>query len=417
MHTAFSVLMCLKDTVKAVPYTDDQISVYQQISCTGSEIKPMKFLYVATVLSHICQFHLPHLKMLHDRGDIVHVAAHDNLSVKNGLSLKYADEFFEIPFDRIPFKASNISAYHSLKKLIDTNNYDVIVCNTPVGGVLTRLAAQSARKNGTRVIYIAHGFHFYKGASIKNWLVFYPIEKLMAHYDDTLVTINKEDYQFAKSHIYGNVEHIHGVGVDSDRYHPVNADEMNALRAKEGISSEAYVILCTGELNNNKNQKTLIKAAALLNNEIPDLKILLAGNGPTEQALREQIHQESLDNTVLLLGYRSDLETIVPFADLIVSCSYREGMPLNIIEAMLCKKPVIASVNRGHTELIQNGVNGYLVEPDDYEELAGKIRLLYSDRALAEKIGETAYKTVQPYSVSEVKKDVARLLLADSTKE
>ncbi|MBQ3850002.1 MAG: glycosyltransferase family 1 protein, partial [Clostridia bacterium] len=78
----------------------------------------MKILYTATVLSHICQFHLPHMKMLQEQGWGVHAAAHDNLAVKNGLKLKYCDKFIEIPFDRSPKSPKNFKAYKALKKLL-----------------------------------------------------------------------------------------------------------------------------------------------------------------------------------------------------------------------------------------------------------------------------------------------------------
>ena len=321
----------------------------------------MKILYTATVLSHICQFHLPHMQHLQAQGWEVHVAAHDNLAVKNGLKLNYCDRFIETPFSRSPKSPDNLKAYRQLKKLLAEEHYDLILCNTPMGGIVTRLAAEKTRKQGTRVIYMAHGFHFYKGSSKKAWAVFYPIEKHMAKKCDLMITINKEDYALAleKFGRLTKVVHIHGVGVNEKRYHPAAPEAQLALRQAEGLAPEDFVILCTGELNENKNQKTLISAAAALHSEVPGLKVLLAGNGPKEQELRDQIRAEGLEETVKLLGYRTDLEKVVPAVDLVVSCSRREGMPLNIIEAMLCKKPVAASHNRGHDELVQEGASGY----------------------------------------------------------
>ena len=372
----------------------------------------MKILYTATMLSHICQFHLPHLKMLQEQGHEVHVAAHDNLAVKNGLQLKYADKFIEIPFARSPASPSNIKAFKRLKKLINAEHYDVILCNTPMGGIVTRLAAKKARKNGTKVIYMAHGFHFYKGASKKNWLVFYPIERYMARHCDVLVTINEEDYALAKAKFKNvKVEHIHGVGVLEERYHPATAEECAEMRKAEGLSENDFAILCTGELNANKNQKTLIAAAVKLKGKIPNLKVLLAGNGPTENELREQIKSLGIEDTVKMLGSRTDPEKVVPAMDLIVSCSYREGMPLNIIEAMLCKKPLVASVNRGHKELVKDGVNGYLFSAGDMEKLAEYIEKLYADAHLRENFGEAGRKLAVNYTVAAVKDEIEKIIL------
>ena len=372
----------------------------------------MKILYTATVASHICQFHLPHMQHLQEQGWEVHVAAHDNLAVKNGLQLKYCDKFIETPFSRSPKSPDNLKAYKQLKKLLSEEHYDVILCNTPMGGIVTRLAAKKTRKQGTKVIYMAHGFHFYKGSSKKAWLVFYPIEKYMAKKCDLLITINKEDYALAQEKFSKRtqVAHIHGVGVDEKRYHPATPEEQLAMRKAEGLSKDDFVILCTGELNENKNQKTLISAAAQLKDKIPNLKVLLAGNGPKEQELREQIQAEGLESIVKLLGYRTDLEKVVPAVDLVVSCSHREGMPLNIIEAMLCQKPVVASHNRGHDELIEEGRNGFLVQAAHQAAFAEKIYTVYENPTLKTELGENGKGLAAAYSVSWVKQELVAMV-------
>ncbi len=381
----------------------------------------MKILYVATVLSHICQFHLPHMHALRERGWEVHAAAHDNLAVKNGLQLRYCDKFIEIPFSRSPKSPDNLRAYRQLKKLLAQERYDLILCNTPMGGIVTRLAAKKARRQGTKVIYMAHGFHFFKGASRKAWMVFYPVEKYMARYCDLLITINQEDYALAKEKFAKRtrIAHIHGVGVDETRYHPATAEQQLAMREAEGLTADDFVILCTGELNENKNQKTLVSAAALLKGEIPGLKILLAGNGPKEQELRKQIRTEGLENTVKLLGYRTDLERVVPAVDLVVSCSHREGMPLNIIEAMLCAKPVVASHNRGHDELVTQDQTGALVPPVDSGAFAEAIQAMFRDRQHGMMLGEQGRRNAQAYTAAKVSQELLTLLQAacDQSKE
>ena len=370
----------------------------------------MKILYVATVLSHICQFHLPYLQMLQEQGHEIHVAAHDNLSEKNGLQLKYTDRHIEIPFHRSPFDPRNLTAYRKLKALLKQTHYDLIVCNTPVGGVLTRLAARKSRRSGTRVIYIAHGFHFYQGASKKNWLLFYPLEKALARLCDVVVTINEEDYQLAKARFPGKIAHIHGIGVREDRYHPATVEEQREMRRWEGLSPEDFVVLCTGELNENKSQKTLISAASILKDKIPNLRVLLAGNGPKEQDLRSQIAAEGLEDHVKLLGYRTDLEKLVPAVDVVVSCSKRAGLPLNIVEAMLCRKPVVASVNRGNAELVKDGETGFLAAPEDASAFAERILQLQRDRTLAKRMGDAGLEKAQAYTVHAVRAELADIL-------
>lgn len=370
----------------------------------------MKILYTASVLSHICQFHLPVMEMMQSAGHVVHVAANDNLAEKNGLQLQFTDEYFNIPFQRSPKSRKNIQAFKELKKVLDEQQYDMVICNTPVVGVLTRIASKDARKRGTKVVYMAHGFHFYTGAPKKYWLI-YPIEKILADFwTDVLITINKEDYIRAKKHFKCEIKHIYGVGVRAERYYPVTKKESLAMRNKEGLSKEDFVIICSKELMFDNNQKTLLRATAKVRNQIPNIKVLLAGNGPDEDMLRDMIKELNIADVVSLLGYRTDLEKVVPAADLVVSCSYREGMPLNIIEAMLCARPIVASHNRGHNELIDNNKTGFLFDMLDVDALAKNIINIYENPKQAKEFGDNAYKKVQKYTSKSVVKQMKKII-------
>lgn len=362
----------------------------------------MKVLLVATVQSHICQFHRPLVKMLHEHGCEVHVAAKDNLAEKNGLKLDFADRVFDVPFERSPFDKRNLRAYKRLKQIIDDGNYDVVHTNTPVGGVVGRLAARRARKNGCQVFYTAHGFHFFKGGPKKSWLIYYPIEKLMARSCDILITINEEDFALASKKFPVNVVHIHGIGANSTKYQTVSDEEKLVLRNNLGLSEAQKVILCTGELNENKNQAVAIRAMQQVTQKIPNAVLLLAGNGPSHDLLAALIHELDLDDHVKLIGYRTDLERYVQASDLIVSCSKREGLPVNIIEGMLCKKAIVASVNRGHTELVKDGVNGYLVASSDINRLAVKIEELLFSPEKSKQFAEAGYEMAQIYTDNSV---------------
>ena len=368
-----------------------------------------KILYTATVLSHICQFHLPYLQELQTQGCEIHVAARDNLSEKNGLRLQYVDRFIPIPFQRSPKSPENIKAYRQLRSLIKQENYDLIVCNTPVGSIVTRLAARAARHSGTRVVYIAHGFHFYHGAPLKNWLLFYPLERAASRLTDLVITISQEDFLLAQRKFHCPAAHIHGMGVSNQRYHPVAEETRRTLRKAECLAPDDFVILCTGELNHNKDQETLLRAAALLKSQIPNLKILLAGNGPLESQLKALSKSLDLDSIVRFLGYRTDLERVVPIVDAVVSCSRREGLPLNVVEAMLCGQPVLAAENRGTRELIQNGKTGFLFCASDPAALAHYISILQSD-AVRSTISKQALSAVTPYTVEQVRNDLLTLL-------
>lgn len=369
----------------------------------------MKVLLTATVQSHICQFHKPLVQMLHEHGCEVHVAAKDNLAEKNGLKLDFVDKIYNIPFARSPKSPDNVRAYFELKKIIDEGNYDVIHCNTPMGGIVTRLAARKTRKKGAKIYYTAHGFHFYKGAPKKNWLVFYPIEKIFSRITDKLITITHEDYLLAKNKFYCEVERIHGVGVDEKRYHLATIEEQKETREKYRLSAEQKIILCVGELLPNKNHQMAIKALKEIIKEFPNTRMLFAGNGPEKERLEKMIEEMKLSEYVKMLGYVTNLEEYQKITDISISCSKREGLPLNIVEAMLSGTPVVASINRGHKELIVNGENGFLVELDDFKGMSQRIVELLKDTVLYDRIRETSEKKARLYTFGNVKKELLKV--------
>ena len=366
----------------------------------------MRILFVATVQSHIAQFHMGAFSLLKEYGWEIHVAARDNLKEKNGLKIDNADKVFNIAFDRSPFSSKNIKAYKELKKVIDSGKYDAIHCNTPVGGLLARLAGKKARKNGTTMIYTAHGFHFYKGAPKKNWIIFYPIEKFLAHFTDKLITITDEDYKLASEKFNSKIYHVHGVGIKSEKYDSVTDEQAKEFRAQRGCT-DRFIILCTGELNANKNQCTLIKAMPEVLKKVPEALLVLAGNGPKKNDLEALIKELNLEESIRLIGYHADLEWYVHACDIVATASFREGLPLNVVEAMYCNKPVIASNNRGHRELISDKITGRLVNPRSEMEFARTIVEAYEHKEIydiyAKKAKDKSYNYVDTNVKEELK--------------
>lgn len=362
----------------------------------------MKVLLVATVQSHIAQFHKPLMKLLKENGWEIHVAARDNLSEKDGLQLEFPDKVFDVCFQRSPFDKRNIEAYKELKRILAREKYDVVHCNTPVGGVLARLAASRYRKFGTQVFYTAHGFHFYQGAPKRNWIVYYPIEKLMSRFTDKLITITTEDYEFSRNRFKCPVYHIHGVGANSKKYYSISADDQK--KQKEKLELEGHIIVNVGELLPNKNQKTAIMAMKKVVEQIPDAKLLIAGNGVERDNLENIVKKYELGDHVIFLGYTTKLQTYLQICDCVISCSYREGLPLNVIEAMLCGKPVFASNNRGHREILQNDINGYIVEPDDIDGFANSILSFLRSRMMkSESIVDSVFEFTDNNVVNELR--------------
>ena len=372
-----------------------------------------KVLLVATVQSHICQFHLPLIDLLHEKGYEVHVAAKNNLKEKRGLKLERADKVFEVPFERSPFKKQNITAYKMLKKIINENHYNIIHCNTPMGGVLSRLAGKKERKQGTKIIYTAHGFHFFKGAPLKNWMIYYPIEKYLSKYTDCIITMNQEDYKIAsKKFKKTNVEYTHGVGVRTEKFNiSLNNKEKEHLRKKLNLKSEDFVIIYVAEMTKRKNHIMLLKCMKELIKEKQNIKLLLAGNGPLQQEYKEWIQDNNLKNNIQLLGYRPDIPQLMQISDIGVSTSKQEGLPVNVMEMMLSNLPIIVTNCRGNNDLIKDNKNGYVVEIDDIISLKEKILKLYSDKELCKTMGKQAKIEVQPYLLENVIKEINEIYI------
>jgi glycosyltransferase EpsD len=320
-----------------------------------------KVLFTATVDSHILHFHVPFLKMFKEKGYEVHVAT-------NGTEkIPYCDVKHTISMERSPYSLKNIKAVKQLKKIINEEKFDIIHCHTPVGGVVTRLAAKKARKKyHTRVIYTAHGFHFYKGAPKKNWLLFYPVEKYLAKYTDTLITINQEDYELAKSKFSKrckNIEYVPGVGIDETKFNfKMTKKEKSELKKSLGLKDSDFVMIYPARLDKNKNQIFLINCMKELVKKNPDIHLLLPGEDELNGYYQKVTKEKGLDSNIHFLGYRKDIPRLLKISDLAVSSSLREGLPVNIIESMVAGLPVVALECRGVRDIIKNDENGKIIK-------------------------------------------------------
>lgn len=335
----------------------------------------MKILYCATVRSHIGQFHVPVIQALKAAGHEVHGAYHDNSDDKPGLDLSMLDKVFEVPFERSPYSPQNIKACKILKKIIDEEHYDIIHCHTPVGGVMTRIAARDARKRGTKVFYTAHGFHFYKGAPKKYWAMFYPVEKLLAKDTDVLITINDEDYELARKHFKaGKVVKVNGVGVDLSKFHVATEEEKRAAREALGIKPEQFVMLCAADLSYRKNQPMIFRAMARIKDECPNMLALMPGQPILKEEYEKLCNQLGISDMVQLMGYRRDIDMLLAACDCVISSSRQEGLPMNLIEAAASGRYIIATDVRGNADVVRQSGFGTLVKLNDDKSMAREIR-------------------------------------------
>lgn len=363
-----------------------------------------KVLFVASVVGHIKNFHTPYLKLFKDKGYTTYVAA--NWTLKENEKIDFCDNFIQLPIERKPFSLKNIKAIFKLKKLLKVEKFDIIHCHTPMGSVVARLAAKEARKNGTRVIYTAHGYHFYKGAPLINWLLYYPVEKWLAKYTDTQITITQEDFDLAKKKFkIKDLNLVHGVGLDEEKFNILISDEEKEnLKQELKIDDKSVVCTYVAELNKNKNQQLLIKAIKRLKDDNNNVTLLLVGKGRYEPKLLKLIKKMKLEENVKLLGYRSDIVKILSITDIYLASSLREGLPVNVMEAMYMGLPIIAVDNRGHRELVQHNENGFIVEQNSAMEnnMSNYLNLLVNDKHLREKFGNDSKGKVREYTLNNV---------------
>ncbi|GBG09011.1 glycosyl transferase [Paenibacillus agaridevorans] len=346
----------------------------------------------------------------------VHVAA------SGALDLPYTDAKFDLPIHRSPLKKENVSAYRMLKAIIDKEGYDMIHCHTPMGGALARLAAREARTRGTKVIYTAHGFHFFKGAPLLNWLLYYPVERWLSAHTDCLVTINEEDYGRAGRSAFkaGMIAHVHGVGVDTGWYAPIGEEEKTARRERFNYGPDHFLLIYAAEFNSNKNHRLLIYSIAKLKGKVPGARLLLAGEGPLLNECRALAIQLGVAHMIEFLGYRDDLDELYPMCDAAVASSIREGLPVNVMEAMACGLPIVATRNRGHNELIDEGRTGFIVEAGDVESFASRLQLLYYFRDSRRRMGGRGAERARRYSLEQVMGELGEMyltLMSEVTRE
>lgn len=376
----------------------------------------MKALMVASVASMIDQFNRENISLLQTMGYEVDVAC--NFEVGNTSSEERVKRFrqelqkqevgtFQLPIPRKILAFSDmIQAYKQLKKMVEEKQYTLVHCHSPIGSVIARLACRKQRKKGLKLIYTAHGFHFFTGAPKKNWLIFYPIEKIFARYTDILITICSEDYQRARKKKLGkNIVYSPGVGIDVDKVKKI--DKKADKRQMLGIREEDILVLSVGELNQNKNHETIVRALKQLNRT--DVHYVICGQGDKKEELERMAKQFGMEERLHLLGFRTDALEWMKVADLFAFPSYREGLPVSLMEAMAAGLPVVCSKIRGNVDLIKDGEGGYMCEPMDVASFAENLSRLIKDAEQRKCMGEKNQITVQQFDkskVSEVMKKV-----------
>lgn len=381
----------------------------------------MKALIYASVASMIQQFNIPNIKLLQELGYKVEVACSfeagtSSTDVKiemlkkklKSMNVKYHD----IPVPRSITNIKSIrSAYKTSVDLLNQNKYDLIHCHSPIGSVIARLANKKSNNyDKCRMIYTAHGFHFFKGAPFLNWCIFYPIEKYCSKYTDTIITINDEDYKIALNKLKARcVYKINGVGID---YESIISSKPNEdIKREIGIDESDLILLSVGELNSNKNHEVIIDAINKLNNN--KIKYLIAGRGDKYTELSKKINNYKMNKQVYLLGYRDDVYSLCKIADIFAFPSKREGLGLAAIEAMASGLFLITSNVHGINDYSKIGVTGDKTSPNDLEGFSKIIQWCYENKSKVKSIGFDNIARAKKYDIENIQVEMRKIYIND----
>lgn len=360
-----------------------------------------KILFLCTTDSMIWNFLVEHIKRLETEGCIVECAASETGVYFKELQQK-GITMHRIPFERSPYSTKNIKAYKELSKLVKQNRYDIVFCHEPVGGAFGRIVG---KKYGCEVVYMAHGFHFYKGAPATT-TIYYLVEKYLSRKTDLLITINKEDYEASKKFHAARIALVNGIGVDTNKFVKKDSDY---LRRKFLLKDDSLILLSVGELIPRKNHLTVIRSLVNLKNA--DTHYFIAGEGELENQLKRETEKLGLQGHVHFLGFCRNVNELCNSCDIFIMPSVQEGLSLALMEAMACGKPVIASKIRGNVDLIEDSKGGLLVDTYDESGYCSAIDRLWSSSDLMASMSRANLENIKKYDISFIKEELVKLLL------
>lgn len=368
-----------------------------------------KLILVANVSKeHIRKFYIPFIELLQENDWQVDVACRMDVPVPE------CDNAYDLPCDRNPFRGGIARSVKILKEILRKNDYDLLVCSTVVGAMVARLAAAAFRKKGLKVIYMCHGLHFFPGAPLSRWAMGYPVEKFLAHKTDIIIITNDTDLDTAKKYLnIPVIEKSHSMGVNLQRFRDaaLSDSERAEQRKALGIAPDDFVLTYVAEIIDNKNQMMLLEAFETVRKAVPNAKLMLVGPEHDGGALRNFIESKGLQEEVLLLGWRSDVPTLLHLADVYVASSKSEGLGLNLIEAMACNLPVVATKNRGHAETVIHGKTGFLVDVNDSEDMAACVLQLHHNAERRKAVTEQAQLDIEKFGTEAAIKELVEMVV------
>ena len=363
-----------------------------------------KILICASRVSHIENFHLPYIEYFKNKGFRVDIA------VQGVSENPLIDNCYDVKFTKNPLSPDNLHTVKILKKIMSENEYDIIYSNSTLAGATARLAVTGLKKK-PYFVHISHGYMFGEKSGLKS-KIYLLAEMLTRNVTDILVVMNKEDYSLAKKYRLGKKIHfIYGMGLVGENFPEITEEKRNEMRESMGVSDNYKMLLCVGEFSERKNQTAVIKAFEMLLKKHKDIKLIFAGDGNMLETCRQLVHSLELDADIKFLGHVKNTAYLYRCSDILVTASKMEGLPFNVMEALFCGVPVVATDIKGHSDLIQNRKNGLLTN----NIYAGLDEML-SDKKLYNFLRENTFLD-EKYLIENAKPVLLKILDKDYTEE
>lgn len=359
-----------------------------------------KILYTASTFGHLASFHRPYLKWFAARGCEVHAAAGGEPRGFDGVS-----RCVPVSFQKSMLSPRNVAAVFQLARLLRRERYDLISTHTALAAFFTRLAVRLAGKRGTVVMNTSHGYLFDGDTQPLKRALLLGAERLTAGVTDFVLTMNRQDAALARKYRLGReIIETPGMGVDTARLSPASSAQRRAARVRFGLPEDAFILVYVAEFSARKNQKLLLCALEALP---PDVCLLLPGQGATLAACRAQAQARGLSARVCFPGFLTDIASAYHAADVCVSASRIEGLPFNVMEAMACGLPIVATAVKGHEDLVDG--NGLLYKYGDAAAFCAAIARLRQEPDTRREMGEASKRLVRPLTLDAVQPVLAAI--------
>ncbi|MDD2703641.1 MAG: glycosyltransferase family 4 protein [Candidatus Omnitrophica bacterium] len=289
-----------------------------------------------------------------------------------------------------PFK--DLCALFEIRRFIGENNITIVHTHSSKAGIVGRLAARWAGVEN--IFHTVHGWSFndYQPWPVRRMYIF--LERFAACFPGGLIVVSDFDRRKGIAERIGKESGYRLIryGIDFFSFRV----PYPGVREEFGWDDSVLVI---GNISCFKPQKApldFIKFAFLLKQKTGNRKIkfLLVGDGILRRRIEKLVSVLGLEDDVVLSGWRRDIPRILAGMDIVVLTSLWEGLPISVLEAMVSSLPVVATDTGGISEVVVEGITGYLVKPRDMPDMCGKVSLLLNEEQMRKKIGSQARKSL-----------------------